>query len=147
MGRIYSVVFNSDVATATTSSGEIFYYDWGQLPQGQYKVSFSFVSGVATLTNIYCANLFVDLGQDAGIISANGQVYKSGYLGSLRYSGTGANQYLYSSVNDYPALYLMNRPFNKKVYIEVLSNLNNQVTNYSPAPSSYTLCLSFELQE
>jgi hypothetical protein len=91
MGKIYNAVFNSDIATATTSIAEIFYYDWGQLPQGEYKVSFSFVSAIATLTNTYCANLFVDLGQNVGLATSNGQVLRSGYLGSLRNSGTGAN--------------------------------------------------------
>ena len=147
MGRIFNVVFNSDIATATTTTGEIYYYDWGQLPQGEYKVSFSFVSGVATLTNVYCANLFVDLGQNSCLVSANGQSLSSGYLGMLRMSGTGTNQYLFSAITDNPPHYLMNRPSNNRVYIQVLSNLNNQVTAYTPAPGAYTLCLSLELQD
>jgi len=147
MGRIFTVVFNSDIATATTSVSEIFYYDWGQLPQGEYKVSFSFVSGIATLTNVYCANIFVDLGQDVSLATSNGKVIRSGYLGSLRYSSTGASSTLFASVNDNPPLYLMNRPSNNMVLIQVLSNSSTTGTDYSPVPASYTLCLSLELMD
>ena len=146
MGRIYNVVFQSSVPS-TTTVGEVYYYDWAQLPQGEYKVSFSFVSAIATLVDTSVANIYVDLGQNCAYASASNEVYRSGYLGSLKYSGTGSANYLYSAVNDNPPVYLMNRPNNNRIMIEIHSNATGFETNYSPNPGEYTLCLSFELQD
>jgi len=147
MGRIYTVVFNGDVSTLTLTTSNIFFYDWGQLPEGEYKVSFSFISGIATLINTNCANVHIDLGQNANMSTSNGQGIKSGYLGFLRFSGTGASNYLFASTVDNPPVYLMNRPANNRVMVEIKTSTNSIETNYSPVPVAYTLCLSFELQE
>lgn len=146
MRRIYNVVLQSAIPSQTTV-GEIFYYDWGQLPEGQYKVSFTFISAIATLVNTTVANIFLDLGQDTDLVSASGQQYRSGYLGMLRYSGTGASNYLFAGLNDNPPTYLMNKPANNRVFVQIHANTGTFETNYSVAPGAYTLCLSFELQE
>ena len=146
MRRIYNVVLQSAIPSQTTV-GEIFYYDWGQLLEGQYKVSFTFISAIATLVNTTVANIFLDLGQDTDLVSASGQQYRSGYLGMLRYSGTGASNYLFAGLNDNPPTYLMNKPANNRVFVQIHANTGTFETNYSVAPGAYTLCLSFELQE
>ena len=110
-------------------------------------MSFSFVSGIATLTNTNVANIFVNLGQDVQIATVNGNQYRSDYLGMLRYTGTGASNYLYAGLNDNPPVYLINRPTNNKVFIEIHSNTGSFTTNYSPVSGAYTLSMSFELQE
>jgi len=145
MKKIYNVVLQSAIPSQTTV-GEIFYYDWGQMPEGEYKVSFSFISAIATLVNTTVANIFVDLGQDTNIVSATGQQYRSGYLGMLRYSGTGANNSLFAGLNDNPPSYLMNKPKNNRVFVQIIANTGTFETNYSVAPGAYTLCMSFELQ-
>ena len=139
-------MFQSAIPTQTTV-GEIFYYDWGQLPQGEYKVSFTFTSAIATLVNTTVANIFVDLGQGNDIASVNGTTYKSSYLGMLRWSATGASQYLFAGLTDNPPSYLMSRPNNNKVFIQIHANSGTFETNYAPVPGAYTLCMSFELQE
>ena len=146
MRKIYNVVFQSSIPSQTTV-GEIFFFDWGQLPQGEYKVSFSFVSGIATLVNSTVANIFVDLGQDVQIATVTGNQFRSNYLGMLRWTGTGASNYLFAGLNDNPPVYLMNRPNNNKVFIQIHANTGTFTTNYSPVPGAYTLSMSFELQE
>jgi len=146
MKKIYNVVFQSAIPTQTTI-GEIFYYDWGQMPEGEYKVSFTFTSAIATLVNTTVANIFVDLGQGTPIASVSGNTYKSHYLGMLRWSSTGANSYLFSGLTDNPSTYLMNRPNNNRVFIQILANSGTFETKYAPVPGAYTLCMSFELQE
>ena len=146
MKKIYNVVFQSAIPS-TTTVGEIFYYDWGQLPQGEYKVTFCFTSAIATLINTTVANIFCELGQDTAIASSNGQQYRGSYLGMLRYSGTGASNQLFAGLNDNPPTYLMSRPTNNKVFIQIHNNNGTFETNYAVAPGLYTLCMSFELQE
>ena len=146
MKKIYNVVFQSAIPTQTTV-GEIFYYDWGQLPEGEYKVSFCFMSAIATLVNTTVANIFVDLGQDVQMATASGQQYRSNYLGMLRYTGTGASNYLYAGLNDNPPVYLMNKPRNNRVFVQIQNNSGTFETSYAVVPGVYTLCMSFELQE
>ena len=146
MPKIYNVVFQSILPSQTTI-GEFFYYDWGQLPQGEYKVTFSFFSGIAYLVNSSIANIYVDLGQQTQIVGASALSYKAGYLGSLRFSATGASGSLFAAINDNPPTYLMNRPTNNRVFVEIHANTGTFETNYSPVPAEYTLCMSFELQE
>ena len=146
MKKIYNVVFQSAIPTQTTI-GEIFTYDFGQMDEGAYKVSFCFMSAIATLVNTSVANIFVDLGQDVQIATVSGNQFRSNYLGMLRYSGTGANNHLFAGLNDNPPVYLMNRPRNNRVFVQIHNNSGSFETNYSPAPGAYTLCMSFELQE
>jgi len=146
MRKIYNVVFQSAIPS-TTTIGEVFFYDWGQLPQGEYKVTFSFISAIATLVNTTVANIFVDLGQDTVLATSSGQQYRSGFLGMLRYTGTGASNYLFAGLNDNAPTYLMQRPTNNRVFVQIHNNNGTFETNYAVAPGVYTLCMSFELQE
>lgn len=145
MTKIYNVVFQSAIPSQTTV-GEIFYYDWGQMPEGEYKVTFCFTSAIATLVNTTIANIFVDLGQGTPIASVDGSCYKSHYLGMLRPTATGASSYLFADLNGNPPIYLMNRPNNNRVFVQIHANTGTFETNYSPVPGAYTLCMSFELQ-
>lgn len=145
--KSYNVVFQSTIPAQTTI-GEVFFYDWAQqMPEGKYKVTFSFLCGIATLTNTYIANIFCDLGQSSAMATVKGGVYRAGYLGMLRPSGTGANSYLFANTVDNPPTYLMNRPNNNKVFIEIHTNQVSFEDNYTPTIGEYTLCMNFELQE
>ena len=142
MGRIYNVVFEGTNAPETASS-KVYYYDWGVLPDGQYKVTFSFSSRIQTLTNTTVANIFMDLGQFLPQATVNGSTPRIDYLGSLKYSGTGTNQFLFAGVTDNPPIYLNTRPMNNNVHILIQNNTVAEQT-YGIVNDAYTLCLSFE---
>ena len=97
--EIFNIVFNSDIGTEATPN-ESFFFDWSRIPNQPYYVSFTITSSIASLTNTNVANLFVDLGCCntflAGPATGNNS-YNSMYLGSLRVSGTGANNILIAS--------------------------------------------------
>lgn len=147
MGKSYTVVFNSSMS-GNSVVGEVYNYDWGQLPNKSYKVTFSFVSTVATLVNNIIPVIFLDLGQQSSIIATtNGTTgLKNKLLGCLLWSGTGANNYLYADVSTNPPIYINGRPTNNTVFIELHTNSVDASTNYTPATFEYVLTLNLEEQ-
>ena len=145
MGRIYTVVFegaNSGEAPPRTE----FFYDWGVMPSGRYRVTFSFSSIVQTITGTSVPNIYIDLGQFTPQAVVNGNQQRIGYLGSLKYSAVGTNQYLYAKVDDNPPLYLNTRPYNNNVIINIFDNrYPTENVEYNISNNQFTLCLSFEL--
>ena len=115
MGKVYNVVLNSALGTVNNNFQQYtFFYNWGQIPEGKYKVTFSFMSSQGNLTNASVCNLFIDLGQKnitfANNISGTLVIkYTRQFLGMLRYSGTGANTYLFCEANMNSPIYLNNR--------------------------------------
>ena len=60
--KTYNVVLQSAIGDGATTSGETFFYDWTQLPDVPYNVSFSFMSATIAMTSIaQIASLYVDL--------------------------------------------------------------------------------------
>ena len=149
MGKIYNVILESNVGTGAGNYGRTYYIDWSILPQGAYKVSFNFNSAVVITVNNIIANIFCDLGQGQNTIIANGQtgsVYRQNYLGTLYWTGTGANNALYAHITSNPPIYLTQRPMNNTVFIEIHTNSAPFETNYAaPDVGQYTMVLSFEL--
>ena len=60
--KIYNVVLMSTIGNGINTSGETFFYDWTQIPNKPYKVSFTFYTSLSTTTNALTALLYVDLG-------------------------------------------------------------------------------------
>lgn len=147
MGKSYTVVFNS-LISGNSVVGEVFNYDWGQLPNKPYKVTFSFVSTIATLVNNIIPVVFMDLGQQSSILATtNGTTgLKNKLLGCLLWSGTGASNYLYADTHTNPAIYLNGRPTNNTVFIELHTNSADVSTNYTPATFEYVLTINLEEQ-
>ena len=145
MGRIYNILFNSTQGTGTIGSRKYF-FDWSQLPDGQYRCTFSFVTTSGT-TSVACANIFMDLGQGnvfvAGSVT-NGQLSSNTfYIGNAGATAIGANSYVYAETFTNPAFYLSNKPSSNEVTIRVLQNDANQ-SAYTPE-LRYSLNLSLEL--
>ena len=62
--RIYNIVLQSAIGDGPTPSSETFFYDWSQLPDVPYYLTFSFASSVAPITQFaQMAMLYVDLAQ------------------------------------------------------------------------------------
>ena len=130
------------------------------MPEGEYKVSFTFTSAIASadLGNTTNAVIYLDLGQaSTSIIEASAanaaNTYRGGFLGCLRQSsyGTGATTltdyvtFLYADTNTNPPVYILTRPRNNSVSVDIHTSSTTTTTNFSPI-GAYVLTLSFELQ-
>ena len=145
MGKSYTIVFNSIISSGSVI-GETFNYDWGRLPNVPYKVSFSLVSTIDTLVNTTIPVIYLDLNQQPAIMASlsGGNGLKNKILGCLRYSGTGANNYLYADTTTNPPMYIQGRPTNNNILIEIHTNASGGMTNYSPTAWEYVMTLNLE---
>jgi hypothetical protein len=148
MGRIHTFVFNGAVSSqAQTASRTEWYQDWGVLPDKPYKVTFSFVSIIQSITAGTVGNIFLDLGQYTPQASVNGNPARAGYLGSIKWTITGGlnNKCLFASVDDNPPIFLSTRPHNNIFKILFYDNqYPYDESEYSLLNNQFTLCLSFE---
>jgi hypothetical protein len=158
MGKIYNVVFNSDIGGDANTNSERFYFDWSQFEEGRYKCQFTFISAVGAVPNFaFVPNLFMDLGQGAytQIASSNvptstriGAVFSPSYIGSLETktltTTAGSTSYYYAGLMTNPPFFLDNKPRNNAVQILIVTNGQNQSTLYVPLPGIYTLTLQLE---
>jgi hypothetical protein len=158
MGKIYTVVFNSDIGADAATNSERFYFDWSRLEEGKYKCQFTFISAVATApTFASVPNLFMDLGQGAytQIASSNvptsatiGAVFSATYIGSLETrtltTVAGSTSYFYAGLTTNPPFFIDNKPRNNAVQILMRTNGANQNTLFVPVTGAYTLTLQLE---
>ena len=143
--RIYNVILQSGIGDGATQSNETFFYDWTQIPDVPYHVSFSFTSSVNPMTQIgQTASLYVNLSQSYNQIataqSSPQSAYRGQFLGNLMYAVVAANNYLYAENNTNPETYLNGRPQNNNFAVEIH---NMPTTDYTPFSSVYCLILSF----
>jgi hypothetical protein len=155
--KCYTVVLQSTIPNAATTQFESFFYDWSQIDEGQYQVTFAFMSGQGTApTNLYAVNVYVDLGQGAYTqvaSSANtattGQVYSPSYLGTLEYGYIGTNApssltYFFARPNSNVPIYLEQRPRNNLITVSLYTNVTSQIGTPAVLPGPYTLTLSLQ---
>ena len=95
----YNVVLQSAIGDGTTGSNESYFYDWTQIPDVPYIVTFSFMSAQIALTSsAQIASLYVDLTQSynqlATCQSAAQSAYRGQFLGNLMYLGIAANNFV-----------------------------------------------------
>ena len=160
MGKIYTVVLNSQISqTATTAIAyEQFYNDWSVLPECKYKVGFTFTSAQGTVVppNTAGINVYIDLGQGANVeiasssLSNQGTVYASSFLGSLELRSitnatTGLSFFYAGTTTNYP-IFLDNRPRNNLIQVSIATNGANPTFLTSTLMGQYTLILSLEEQ-
>ena len=69
---VYNIVLNTQnqVAGGTNASCSYF-FDWGILPRGEYKVTFSYQGGFNTINTVRFATLSVDLGQSKNFTTSS----------------------------------------------------------------------------
>ena len=144
--KIYNVVLQSAIGDGTTGSNESYFYDWTQIPDVPYIVTFSFMSATIALTSAgQIASLYVDLSQPYNQLAtcqkAAQSAYRGQFLGNLMYEGINANNFVYADVNTNPPTYLNGRPSNNNFVVEVH---NSPTQDYTPAPGIYCLILSFQ---
>ena len=149
MKRIYNFVLNSNFGTGAPTTSTKFFVDWSIMPEGEYKVSFTFTSAVTAtdLGSTTNACLYLDVGQGStsmieaspsDITYANiGQ--RGSFLGCLRPTGyqvgtttpTDYLTFLYADVNTNPPVYIFTRPRNNQVSVDIHTSSTTTTTNYS----------------
>ena len=157
--RIYNFCLNSNFGGNTPATSSSFFIDWSVLPEGEYKVSFTFTSAIAAtdLTDVTNAVIYLDLGQaSTSIIEASAanaiNTYRGGFLGCLRQTSyaTGATTptdyitFLYADTISNPPVYILTRPRNNNVSVDIQTSATT-TANFSPI-GAYVLTLSFEYQ-
>jgi hypothetical protein len=150
MGKVYNVVLNSSQGTTVGDNRTVsFSYDWSRLPEKRYKLTFMFMTSLFTTTNVNVCNIYMDLGQANTFFAGNstGTLPTGGYnyLGMTRYSGTGANNWLFADENFNVPHYLPNRPTANQFTVFLTNNdANRSAYTATSYPGNYTLTLCFE---
>ena len=157
--RIYNIVLNSNFGDGAPTASTKFYVDWSILPEGEYKITFTFSSAVTgtDVGNTTNACLYLDLGQgNTSVIEASptNSTYalvaqRGQFLGCLRPTSysvtTDFITFLYADVNTNPPVYLFNRPRNNSISVDIHTSSTTTNTNYTPI-GAFVLTLSLELQ-
>ncbi len=148
MGKIYNIVLMSSIGNGISTSGETFFYDWSQIPDKPYKLSFTFNSSTSTTNPNIIPLIYVDLGQTNNTIAIpqndNNIGFRSSFLGCLRYTLAGFSgvNILYADAMTNPPSYLNGRPQSNNFTAQILQN-DGSFINYTP-PSNYVLTLYLE---
>ena len=87
--RNYNVVLQKPISDGTLSSNRVYFYDWTEIPDVPYIVTFSFTASVNTfgsLTNPKFPCIFIDLAQSYNQFARpqNGTSSYSSYFSRLR---------------------------------------------------------------
>lgn len=145
MKKSYRVILQSVVGTGSAVNFKTYFYDWSQIPDVHYKLTFTVLSPVITLSTSQTAYLFVSLTQSYNNITSDqsGLItgYRGDYLGSLYHTRGQSFPTLSANLNSNPPIYLDGRPKNNIFSVQILANVN---TAYPSASGQYTLILSFE---
>lgn len=132
--------FYSQIDGSTTS----FLFDWTLVPEGNYDLTFSYMSDDTTITLSPVMTLWADLNGVEQCYLANGTSAsrKINFLGILKASGHGANTYYFADSTTNPPIRLQ-RPSNNNFTISLRNGLTT--TAYTtPIAAQYVLILHFE---
>jgi hypothetical protein len=151
---MFNIVLNSNYPSSLsglTNNNLIYDFNWTNIPQGKYKMSFSYKG----LNNgDYVANdspqVFLGLGGSVPSVyeasAQNGSVI-SRYIGSLRAeTHAGGQVYLYANLNDNPYVFFNSIPTNGPIRVQVFEDdFVTPFTTVAGSPlANYVLVLSFE---
>ena len=147
MKKIYNIALFSDVPSSTTVS-ENFFFDWSQIEDVPYKITFTFQSAGSAITDGDVTTVFCDLGQGGSSFIAQSQIgtspnYRTGLLGSLMINGVGADNFWYAFLNTNPPILINHRPPSNNFTV----HLHNNTPNFNASalsPGRYTLILNLE---
>ncbi len=153
--KYFNFVLNSTNSSASGTYNNTLYFniDWTYIPQGKYKVRFTFQSSDQIQNFAYVPCIYLDLGQGANTVieSATGTVtQRADYLGALSFgpifynSGTSSSYVMLSAdMNSNPPIYLASRPNNNTVILSFLASDGTRLNTTYVAP--FVLNLHFEL--
>ena len=146
---IYNIVLNSNNISSGVPSNGIHYFDWTVLPESQYRITFSFMSGFQSLANMpSIPTLYVDLGQNTVFTSTiNSSIAKqTQFLGMLYPNFINANSYLCTTKESTSTVFLSSRPNSNQFNVRILNNITgaNWLDNNNNLITNYVLNLTFE---
>lgn len=153
---IWTIVFNSRNGTQPNgNNAETNYsFDFGTLPDGDYKATFSYMGqendlSISNTHNYRPALVYMNLGSgtiaQAGNASGTAKWQSSNFLGFLDTNRNTNYAYLYAKNKDNSAVFF-NRPSTNQITIRVQDNLGAlYVDSSSVVLNSYVLTLSLEL--
>jgi len=160
--KSYNIVVNSNFCTTETAgnanSDKSYYIDWTSImPQGEYELSFSFISEATDTINVYgnIALLYVDFLSQGNInaVQPKFQATASQFLGMLfptiLHQATDSATLRSEQQSNNP-IFLINRPFNNNFRVQILNNANPPVdwvddATIPNAPAPYVMNLHFKL--
>jgi hypothetical protein len=148
MVQIFNVVCDSsnNYVSQVNGSSTQYYFDWTKLPEGKYKMTFSYMSDDTTTTLSPVMTLWNDFNSaDGTYLAGNGVNPMISFMGVLFPDKHGANGYYYAGAVDNPPV-LMYKPNNN--YFNIFLRNGLTMTSYStPTASQYVLMMNFELVE
>jgi hypothetical protein len=145
--KIYNVVLMSTIGNGITTSGETFFYDWSQIPDKPYKLSFTFYSSITSMNQAVIPLILVDLGQTFNKIATSQNInnicYLSNFLGSLRFLGNSQNNIVSVDSISNPPSYLNGRPRSNNFIAQIIPN-TGVFGEIGYPPNNYILTLYLE---
>ena len=146
--KSYNIILNSNNGVGSNNSQKTYYFDWSQLVQGKYELTFSYVGQLNNLTGGSIPLIYIDIGQQGNIeVLSNG--YKNGiYLGFLKPYVLGITSYLYSNDGENGSIILGSRLVQNNLTVSILNNSSTQTSftdSNSQPPANYILSLKFKL--
>lgn len=161
MSKSYNIVINSVFCTSDTAlnvnSNKNYYIDWSAiLPQGEYELTFSFISEGNTIQNfVQLPLIYADFLTQANIdaVQPAFQGTSSSLLGTIFPQTLDINAhiaYFRADSKFNPPIYLVNRPYCNNFNIRVLSNDNPATfwideATMSASIGAYVMILHFTL--
>jgi hypothetical protein len=160
--KSYNIVVNSNFCTSGTSananSDKDYYIDWTSvLPQGEYELTFSFISEATDTINVInnIPLVYVDFLSQANIdaVQPGFQATASQFLGmlypTLVHPATDS-AFLRAEQSSNNPIFLVNRPYSNKFRVQILNNANPPVAWVDDAtipnpPAPYVMNLQFKL--
>ena len=146
--KFYNIILNSAYGVGTNNSQKTYYFDWSQLMQGRYELTFSYVGQVNNLTGGTIPLLYIDVGQYGNIEILSGSFKNGTYLGFLKPYVLGTVSYLYSNDGENGSIILGTRPVQNNITVSILNNSSTQTffsDSNSQPPANYILSLKFKL--
>ena len=159
----YTVVLNTLNSTLETIANDTwnksYYIDWSaRMPEGKYKLSFTFISEGNTISNFATIPIVYSdiVSSSSNSILPQSTVYQNtNILGTLYPTSihTPTDKCCFrADLTSNPSIYLNNRPFNNTFNIQIYNNSNPPLSYLDEATTPaqiglYVLILSFELLE
>ena len=154
MSKLYNIIFNSRKGTQTNKADTIYSFDFGNIPDGEYHATFSYMGEENDLSisasHFYkVANVYINLGKandyEAGNTSGSIKFSNSNFLGFLDTNRNTNYSYLYTEHTDNPPVFI-NSLANNQVNIRIQdSSVALYTDSAGTALNHYVLVLHLKL--
>ena len=154
--KTYNVVIQSFITVEGSMSARNYFYDWTQIPDVPYYLTFTFMSGLLEGTTVppipvssAVPSLYVDLSQPYNKIAMNQKATqynnRANFLGNIMLNTptlVGFNYYYAETISN-PPIYLHGRP-KSNIFLVSINTTPNKSDILYPFTGRYVLTLCFE---